>query len=309
MGWVPAPGQRTLRLGRRSSPGRSAGWELAEQQAGPRPSPRLVVPRLDDHLDVVGQPVERRRPHRLQHRHGEVRVAARALTHDHHQPRVEQVEQVADADAEQAPGVGERIERRSIAGGRARTPSRSSPVRRRAPTRPRRSPARWRGSRAPAAAARARRGVDTEVHLHVPELTGAAAASSIQAAVEHHAHADPSPEADGHEVGGAAAGAEPLLGGNQGVDVVVDHHRQGEAVLEERAERHRLPRGVRRPAHHTAIAVDHAGQADPDAVHRPAARSGHERVGTGRDRVDDRVDLRSGERSRRGGRRRWRRGR
>ena len=64
-----------------------------------------------------------------------------------------------------------------------------------------------------------------------PNSPPAAAPAAVELAVEDHAHADAAAEGDDEEVGDADAGAEPLLGQGQGVDVVLDRPPAAPAVL------------------------------------------------------------------------------
>ena len=82
----------------------------------------------------------------------------------------------------------------------------------------------------PAAAVAALAAVPARDDLHVAELAGDAEAAALDLAVDEDAAADAGAEGHHHHVGLAARGAEPPLGPDRGVGVVVDEDRQRTAA-------------------------------------------------------------------------------
>ena len=129
-----------------------------------------------------------------------------------------------------------------------------------------------RGVLLPAAAVAALAAPAVRHDLHVAVLPRDAEPAALQGAVDDHRAADAGAEVDAHQVRLAAAGAEPPLGPDRGVGVVLDHDRQPQPRADGLAQRLVAPGQVRGEQHVGAVGVDEAGRADADRVDLVALR-------------------------------------
>ena len=101
-----------------------------------------------------------------------------------------------------------------------------------------------------------------EVHL-----AGRAVVTPVELAVEHESGPHSGPDGEKHEVVHTARDALPVLAECGKVDIVLEGHRQIEAITEGAAERDALePRDAGREVDLPSLRVDDSGDTDDDAV-------------------------------------------
>ena len=102
--------------------------------------------------------------------------------------------------------------------------------------------------------------------MPVPRVAGDAEPAPLEGAVDDHRAPDARPEVHAHQVGLAPAGAEPPLGPDRGVRVVLDHDGQPEPRADGLAQGLVAPGQVRGEQHVGPVGVDEAGRPDAHGV-------------------------------------------
>src|SRR5439155_17050132 len=253
--------------------------DLAGEHGGPDDAG--VVPELgchDPHRLPPGDP-EDVRGHRVPSRTDQqLAVPGRGPAADHDHLGIEDVDDVRQADPEEAADLAEDVARERVAldrrfadelsGDRVEVAAGTGEQIRPGAAfdaLPRETPDRVAGrDRLPAAAVAAAAHGAVGIDHHVPELRADTVMPAVDVAVDDDAAADPGTDGDHDLISGPAPGAVDRLRQRRDVRVVVDDRRQAEFFGEPVADGYVTVREVRCAEDHAGVRIDEAGRTDPD---------------------------------------------
>jgi hypothetical protein len=112
-----------------------------------------------------------------------------------------------------------------------------------------------------------------DIRRQVAHLPGGLVEAAVDFALDDDARSDAGADGNARRAGGVAGGAEAVFAQCRQVDVVLHHHREAEARLQDVFEGQVAPAQAGRPGDHALLVEGDARRAHADAAHLLAGRA------------------------------------